>query len=146
MSGNRFQERLAATRLKEHAQCVVCGPVNRSGLRVKYEACDDGSVTARMTCDGDLQGYRGFMHGGIISTLLDGAMTHCLFARGKTALTGEPNVRFLHPVETDKAIDVLAWVTSSYASLHKLAAILTQEGTLMVKATAKFMERDSSDK
>jgi len=88
-----------------------------------------------------LQGYHGQLHGGIIASLLDGAMTHCLFARGKSAVTGELIVRFLHPVDTRGYLNISAWLKSSRAALHKLEAILTQDGKLMAKASAKFMER-----
>lgn len=38
--------------------------------------------------------YIDLLHGGIASTLLDAAMTHCLLSKGIEALTAELNVRF----------------------------------------------------
>lgn len=143
MSHEGYQRQLAAMRTREHEECVVCGLSNASSLRVEYQACEDGSISARIPCPRLLQGYRGQLHGGIISSLLDGAMTHCLFARGKSAVTGELNVRFLHPVVTDRFLNVTAWLKSSHAKLHKLEAILMQDGTLMARASAKFMERST---
>lgn len=46
-----------------------------------------------------LQEYEGQLHGRVISSLLDAAMTHCLFHHGIEAVTGELYVRFVffHP-------------------------------------------------
>jgi acyl-coenzyme A thioesterase PaaI-like protein len=34
------------------------------------------------------------LHGGVISSILDGTMTNCLFAHGTVAVTAELRVRF----------------------------------------------------
>jgi uncharacterized protein (TIGR00369 family) len=143
VSPEKYQQQLATMRTREHGECIVCGLSNAASLRVEYRVSGDGCVSARIPCSRLLQGYRGQLHGGIISSLLDGAMTHCLFARGKSAVTGELNVRFLHPVVTEKYLNVTAWLKSSHAKLHKLEANLMQDGRLMARASAKFMERST---
>ncbi len=46
-----------------------------------------------------LEGYGGrLLHGGVIAAALDGAMTHCLFAEGLTAVRRELIVKYKHPV------------------------------------------------
>jgi uncharacterized protein (TIGR00369 family) len=124
----------------EHRRCFVCGSENPQGLRLEFAALSDGSVSAVFPCHSVLQGYDGLLHGGIISCLLDGAMTNCLFSKGIIATTGHLEVRFLHPVVIDTPARVIARVTRSRPPLHFVEAELLQGGTLLVRATGKFME------
>jgi acyl-coenzyme A thioesterase PaaI-like protein len=77
----------------------------------------------------------------MVSTLLDAAMTNCLFAHGFAAVTAELTVRFLRPVAAHRPVTVNAWIEKSWRRLHLLAAELRQEGELMATATAKFVVR-----
>ncbi len=79
------------------------------------------------------------LHGGVISALLDGAMTNCLFANGIRALTAELKVRFLLPVNTTDPIRLQAVIQRSGSHLHLLEGKLSQNGILKAKALAKFI-------
>jgi uncharacterized protein (TIGR00369 family) len=105
----------------------------------------DGSVQADFDCGDLLEGYPHTLHGGIIASLLDGAMTNCLFAHGLVAVTAELTIRFLRPVVTNQAATVQAWLQRSRRTLHRLEAELRQNGQLMAMATGKFInERHAS--
>jgi len=67
-------------RAKAHSNCVVCSPANGRSLCLKFTASDDGGVEACFHCDRAFEGYAGILHGGVIASLLDGAMTNCMFA------------------------------------------------------------------
>lgn len=123
-----------------HRHCIVCGVANRSGLRLEFVSCSDGSVMTIFPCSSLYQGYSGILHGGIISCLLDGAMTNCLFANDITATTGELNIRYLHPVRVGCPAVIRAKIDRSRPPLHIVQAELTQENKLQVRATAKFMD------
>lgn len=58
----------------------------------------DGGVCCTLEADPAWQGYSGTLHGGMICTLLDAAMTHCLFSLGLEGVTADLQVRFLNPV------------------------------------------------
>ena len=124
-----------------HPHCVVCGPDNLAGLHLNFVALPDGSVQADFDCRRLFEGYPNTLHGGVICSLLDGAMTNCLFAHGRAALTAEINVRFKRPVATERSATVRAWVTASCHPLHYVSADLRQDGEIMTIATAKFMEQ-----
>jgi len=124
-----------------HAGCVVCSPENKRGLRLEFVLCEDGSVCADFRYPKTLQGYEGFLHGGVISSLLDGAMTNCLFAHGRIAFTAELNVRFLRPVVIGKVGTVQAWIDRPHSILNVLKAEVIQGGQVMATAVGKFMER-----
>ncbi len=70
----------AGERLRAEPQsgCVVCGQEHPRGLRIRYEAGSDGSINARWTPTADWEGFRGIVHGGIVATVLDEAMSKAL--------------------------------------------------------------------
>ena len=85
--------------------------------------------------------FKGLLHGGVIASLLDGAMTNCLFAHGRAAMTGELNVRYRKPVVIGEEMLHSRLDQRSSPPLHLLAAELKQGDCVKAAATAKFMER-----
>jgi uncharacterized protein (TIGR00369 family) len=135
-----LDQRFVAMRRRRHPDCVVCGSRNARGLQLAFTRQTDGSVSASFACDPAWTGYPGCLHGGVICTLLDAAMTNCLFARGKTAVTGRLTVRFLSPVMVDRIAVVRAWVMASNPPLHTMESELIQDSRVVARAMAKFME------
>ena len=134
------------TRAQAHANCVVCSPANSRSLRLEFAASDDGGVQACFDCDKAFQGYASMLHGGVIASLLDGAMTNCMFAHGIPAITAELNVRFRHPVLIGQFATVRAWIERLSPPLHLLKAEVLQDEQLKATALGKFMEQhDLSD-
>ena len=125
---------------RAHANCVVCGPTNPRGLGLDFDISTDGGVEAHFDCDRSFEGYDNVLHGGVVASLLDGAMTHCLFARGRPAMTAELTVRFRHPVAIGRSATVRAWITRDDPPLYVLKARVTQDGEVKATATGKFMD------
>ena len=138
------QMELRETRAQAHSNCVVCSPTNSRSLCLKFAASDDGGVRASFECDKSFEGYAGMLHGGVITSLLDGAMTNCMFAKGIPAITAELNVRFRHPVVTNQIAVVRAWIERSSPPLHLLKAEILQDKQLRATAFGKFMEQADS--
>jgi uncharacterized protein (TIGR00369 family) len=132
---------LPVLRRQNHPECFVCGPANGHGLGLEFRAVQDGAVEATFPCQPIFAGYPGMLHGGIICTLLDGAMTNCLFARGLVAVTVDMNVRFRRPVTVSLPAAVRAWLESKGSPLHRLAAEVSQGGQVVATATARFIEK-----
>lgn len=122
-----------------HKNCVVCGPSNDRGLHVQFTELSDGRVQASFGCDRAFEGYAGRIHGGVISALLDGAMTHCIFARGHAGVTGELKVRYRYPVVVEQTAIVRGWVKRLSHPLYLMEGELLQNGQVKATATAKFM-------
>jgi acyl-coenzyme A thioesterase PaaI-like protein len=101
-------------------------------------------VQATFDCTKAYEGYSDVLHGGVVSALLDGAMTNCLFAHGHPGVTAEITVRFRHPVHTGKTATVRAWIERCARPLHVLGAELAQEGEVKATARGKFMEQAGS--
>ena len=79
-----------------------------SGLQ--FQIVEDGVVESTFDCQSELEGYRHFLHGGVVCAILDGGMTNCLFALGNAAVTADLQVRFLQPVAATGLATVRAWM------------------------------------
>lgn len=134
------EQRLTCFRADAHPFCFACSESNPMGLALRYHAEPDGSVSATFLGHAAIEGYPGMLHGGIIATLLDGAMANCLFARGLRGMTVELRVRYHAPVAAAETISVRAWFENSTHGLHHLRAELTQAGTVKIHGEGKFME------
>jgi len=132
---------LPSFRKAAHPNCIVCDSENNAGLNLDFVLSDNGGVHAHFYCDPIYEGYPGMLHGGVISSLLDGAMTNCLFAHERIGLTGELTVRFRYPVATVKGALVRAWIEKFSSPFYQLKAELIQDQQVKAKATGKFVER-----
>jgi acyl-coenzyme A thioesterase PaaI-like protein len=139
------QAQLDTARAKSHPFCLVCSQSNPMGLGLEFSTHDNGSVSTSFLGHPALEGFQGLLHGGMIASLLDGAMTNCLFAHGHVAMTGELKVRYREPVVIGTEMLIRAWITQSHPPLYLLKAELTQEGCIRATASAKFVERNGRD-
>ena len=79
--------------------CFGCGPRNPEGLHLKFEIDGDAhTATAPVCLDERYQGAPGYVHGGIIATLLDEAMSKLNRPLGLLAMTRHMAVDYLRPV------------------------------------------------
>ena len=140
------QEILEQTQHLAHPFCVVCSRAHGYGLGLSFKLRDDSNVEANFECNHNFQGYEGLLHGGIISSLLDGAMTNCLFAYGLVTVTAEMTVQFRHPVILGPSVTVRAHTTRLQAPVYVVEAEIVQEGQIRAKATGKFVERSKAIK
>lgn len=138
------QDMLEQISESQHPHCIVCGQAADCGLGLRFRSLPDGSVEAEFACPARYQGYEGMLHGGVTSSLLDGAMTNCLFAHSIAAVTAEMTVRFRHPIAVGQSLVARAHITRSQPPLHIVEAEIVQTGQVKAKATGKFMERPLS--
>lgn len=126
---------------KYHTACVVCG---REGLDLRFILQPDGSVLGTFDCAAEHQGYEGRLHGGVIATLLDAAMTHCLFSRGIVAFTAKLEVTFRHPIQTGRQAIIRAWIEGDTRTLYEMRAELLQTDRVCAVALGLFAPAESS--
>jgi acyl-coenzyme A thioesterase PaaI-like protein len=127
-------------RSRNHGNCIVCSATNRHGFHLEFSPTATGGVEAWFPGNRAGEGYDGWLHGGVIASLLDGAMTQCLFAHGRVAMTSELKVRFREPVSCERPARVAAWIERTVRRLHLLGAELIQEDRLKATAQGKFLE------
>jgi len=134
------REFLQSRRRQEHPNCFLCSNPESTDLGLQFEIDDKGRVRADFECKEHYQSYDGILHGGIISLLLDCAMTNCLFANDIRAVTAELNVRYIRPVEIGFEARITAGISKSKRPLYFLEAEIIQNGKLKVRAKGKFMD------
>jgi len=135
------RQRSGATHHPGHLGCVVCGRQNHRGLNISFCRCSNGWIEARLTADQSLQGYSGLMHGGVISLLLDAAMTHCLFSHGLTGVTARMEIKFRHPVAVGGQVQLRAKLVRSSSPAYHLEAELLQDRKIRATAVGLFVDR-----
>ncbi len=138
------EDHAKVSQMNGHERCFMCGDKNPLSLRVAFRDADDGGVKARFRPHKWLQGYDGILHGGVISALLDAAMTNCLFRNGVKAFTADLRVRFVELVSCSSALDLRAWVVRARPPFYRLRADLRSRNRIVAWAEAKFMSRKSS--
>ncbi|TKF21346.1 PaaI family thioesterase [Vibrio genomosp. F6] len=127
-------------RPENHQSCVICGEKKSDReLGLTFIVEDEGVVSTTFTPTRVVQGYQGVMHGGMICSLLDSAMTNCLFSLGVHAMTADLNVRFIHPVPLDQPITILGEFIQQRRGIYQLSSSLTHLGVKLATATAKFV-------
>jgi uncharacterized protein (TIGR00369 family) len=122
-------------------RCFGCGPANPAGLHLEFFIAPDGTVVTSQVVPETFDGHPGYLHGGIIATLLDEAMSKSVRALGKTAMTRKMEVEYLHPVPSGTPLLIEGRVVRSEGRKHwPEAAIVDSEGRILAKANGLFIE------
>jgi uncharacterized protein (TIGR00369 family) len=108
---------------------------------MEFDIEDDGGVQATFQCDETFEGYPGMVHGGVISSILDGAMSNCMFARGLATVTVEMTTRFRHPVTIGQEAMVSARITRVSHPLYLLEAEIVQDDRVKATAEGKYYDQ-----
>jgi acyl-coenzyme A thioesterase PaaI-like protein len=126
--------------LKSKELCVVCSPEHPTGLRIRYRTTVEGMVTANWTPSSEWTGFPGIIHGGVVSTVLDEAMSKAVAAAQCHALTAELRVRFHKPVSCTECVSIRGWIVSRSRRLFRTEASLkAADGTELAHAWATFL-------
>jgi acyl-coenzyme A thioesterase PaaI-like protein len=87
------------------------------------------------------QGYPGFVHGGIVSALLDVAMGWATYGRGIWAVTGRMEMRFRGIVPIDEELEVRGHITRDRGRTLEVQADLRDgQGAVLAEAEALFFK------
>jgi uncharacterized protein (TIGR00369 family) len=128
------QTNVDPTKASDH--CFGCGPKNPIGLKLKF-SWDGKEVRANFTPGEYHQGWPGLVHGGIMSCLLDEAMSYAALYSGVHSLTARMQTRFKRPLLIDELLTVTGSVTRKTRRLVETKAELRlADGTLVAESTA----------
>ncbi len=97
--------------IKTQQTCFACGPEHPHGLHLRFQTEQAGVVRAEWIPDPAWEGFRGIIHGGIVSTVLDEAMSKAVASTGTPGLTCRMEVRLHQSVTPAEHLTVRAWVT-----------------------------------
>ena len=126
-----------------HRNCFACGSNDGMGLGLKFYKHEDGTVVGSFFADPKFEGYLGIIHGGIVATLLDSAMTHCLLMMDIPALTGRLSIRYSNPIRTGAVVRLEAKVIDESHKIFTLEGKAYVDGKKAASAVAKYMRSDS---
>jgi uncharacterized protein (TIGR00369 family) len=90
------------------------------------------------------QGWKGIIHGGILSSLLDEAMGYVAYFEKVAGVTAAMEVCFKRPVSIGEPLAITAWVSGKARRFADTEASLTLEDGTVV-ATAKATQYISSE-
>ena len=122
-------------------RCFGCGEANATGLHLEFFLAGDGSVVSLPTVSDRFEGPQGFLHGGIVATLLDEAMSKSVRAKGFTAMTRHIEVEYLRPVPSRTPIRLEGRAVQSDGRKHRTEArILNVAGGELARAKGLFIE------
>ena len=128
--------------IENNDNCFVCGMKNPFGFQVKPEI-ENGGEYVRIECTPPehLQGWANVLHGGILSTLLDEAITHVgISTFDQPAVTAQLEVRFRNPAPTCVKLHVRAErIKVSKRLVEAKAEVTLSDGTLIATGTGKVM-------
>ncbi len=125
--------------MASHKNCLMCGTQNPHSLGLKFDFDKAGNAFSSFKGNIFLQGYPNILHGGVISSLLDCAMTNCLFNKAIEAVTGELKVKFHKSIPCNADLKIQANIKSDMNPLYIVHATISHLGKVMASADAKFM-------
>jgi len=117
--------------------CFGCVKHNPIGMKLKFTK-DGDAIYAEFKPDKFHQGWPGLLHGGIVMTLLDEAMSNVAYATGETTLTARMEIVWRQPVKVAETLVVSAWITRHRKKVIETAGkVALKDGTVIAESTAK---------
>jgi len=95
--------------IEVNSNCFVCGRYNPCGLQLTFKQGSRG-VEALWVPSNATESFPGTVHGGIITSVLDEAMSKAIMVRGWQAFTVCVNVRFHGRTSPGECLRVHGWV------------------------------------
>jgi len=119
--------------------CFGCGSLNPQGLHLDFKM-EEGEVKAVFTPQAEHQGFPGYMHGGLVMTMMDEAMGWVTIGQRVWAVTAKVNVRFREPVPLSQPVIVSAAIEKNRRRwLTVRAEVRSREGEILAEAEGIFM-------
>jgi len=84
-------------------RCFGCGTANPVGLHLQFYSTENGGVICDIAVPDTYEGPPGYVHGGIIATLLDETMSKAVRLSGAVAMTARMEVDYKRPVPSSAA-------------------------------------------
>lgn len=121
--------------------CFGCGGANPRGMKLSFELDEVGQrVHGAFRAGAEYQGGPGFVHGGIIATLLDEVMGKVNRFRNVRAVTAELHIEYLRPVPIEQELLLEAWtVENKGRSLYNAGEIREASGAVLARGKGRFV-------
>jgi len=121
--------------------CFGCGGGNARGMKLVFDADESSQrIVGQFRLGPEYQGATGFIHGGIIATVLDEVMSKVSRFSNARAVTAELTVEYLRPVRVDEELRVEGFSTRRNGrELYHEGEIRNAAGTLLARGRGRFV-------
>lgn len=137
----RHEEHLTPFAHAASNRCFGCGPANPTGLHLEFFLAPDGSVVSLPVVADTFEGHPGYLHGGIIATLLDEAMSKAVRTTGRRSMTRKMEIEYLRPVPSGAPLRIEGRILrAEERKVWVEARILNAEDKLLAHAKGLFIE------
>jgi uncharacterized protein (TIGR00369 family) len=122
-------------------RCFGCGQANPTGLHLEFLLAEDHSVVSFATIPDTFEGPVGYLHGGVIATLLDETMSKAVRASGRTSMTRHMEVNYLRPVPSGAPLRLEGRVARNEGRKHWAEAkVVDADGTTLAQGKGLFID------
>ncbi len=123
-----------------YRQCFGCGPDNPHGLHASFPFdLETGEVRFTYTPLAHLQGAPGYVHGGVLSALLDEGQGALCFHAGYLPMTDQLHLKYHLATPIDRDFVVRCWISAvRKRRLYTRATLSAPSGELLVSSSAAF--------
>lgn len=127
--------------------CFACGSQNPVGLKLKFKLNEeDGTAVSQTIVADHFNGWKGAVHGGIITTLLDEIMVYAGTSSGWFTVTGSIEVKFHKPVPTGKLLTIKGKIEENRGRSILTSGIIELDDVILASAKAKLIPIRFEDK
>jgi uncharacterized protein (TIGR00369 family) len=125
--------------------CFGCGEANPRGMRLQFRRDEQRKrIVGQFRLGPEFQGASGFIHGGIIATVLDEVMSKVSRFHDVRAVTAELNIEYLKPVRVGAELTVEGFNTRREGrQLYHEGEIRDAAGTLLARGRGRFVVVDA---
>lgn len=123
-----------------HRNCYGCGPENPHGLHATFPFDEEtGEVHFVYSPENHMEGAPGFVHGGIIASILDEAQGVLCFHIGHAVMTNELKIKYHIATPLDQDFKVRCWLTAvRKRRMYTRATIHSTDDRLLVSSSATW--------
>ena len=127
--------------------CFGCGSQNPQGLHLHFVLRDSDpdaiSATATIQLGAAFEGPPGYVHGGVIATMLDEAMSKLNRPLNLVAMTRNMEVDYLRPVRLGDTLTIVGHhVRRDGKKIFHSAEIIGSDGKVLARSKGLFIEID----
>ncbi|MFC2011324.1 PaaI family thioesterase [Chloroflexota bacterium] len=130
---------------RSYSLCFGCGQNNPIGLKLSFH-WDGKTAKAEFTPTEFYQGWPGQVHGGILTCILDEAMSWAVLSEGVNCVTAKIQVNLRRPASIDEPLVIISSITRKTRKVAETKAMVAlRDGTLIAEGTAKHFIADSPE-
>jgi uncharacterized protein (TIGR00369 family) len=122
--------------------CFGCGGGNARGMQLTFEQDDEAKrIRGAFRIPRDYQGGAGFVHGGIVATLLDEVMAKVSRFAKDHCVTAKLTVEYLKPVPVGAELVVEGWeLERNVRDRFRQGEIRNAAGVVLARGRGHFIE------